>query len=41
MDKDYLITDLLEELRNDPSWCEDEKERNDQVNALFSVLLQG
>ena len=34
-----LITDLIEELRNDPSWCEDEKKRNELINTLISVLI--
>jgi len=35
----FLITDLIEELRNDSSWCEDENERNELVNALISLLI--
>ena len=39
MEKKFLITDLIEELRNDPSWCEDEKKRNELINTLIAVLI--
>ena len=37
--KDFLITDLLEELRNDPSWCEDEAKRNALINFLINTFI--
>ena len=36
----FLITELLEELKNDSSWCEDEQKRNELVNALTALLIQ-
>ena len=39
MEKKFLITEVIEELRNDPSWCEDEKKRNELVNSLIANLM--
>ena len=41
MENKFLITDLIEELRNDPSWCEDAEKRNELVDSLVTVILTG
>lgn len=35
---DYKITDLFEELQNDPSWCEDPEERKKKIAGLKALL---
>jgi hypothetical protein len=37
--ENFKITDLIEELRNDPSWCEDEAKRNELLNVLVVTLM--
>jgi hypothetical protein len=35
----FLISELIEELRNDPSWCDNEEKRNTLINALINMLM--
>lgn len=40
MAKDFNITELLEELKDDPSWCEDKAIRQASVEQMFYFIIE-
>ena len=38
--QEYNMLDLFEELKADPSWCEDEKLRKESVDRLVYFIIE-